>query len=416
MSTRSGWAEPLGSGVRRDHRVACVSSNDRRSGRRCECPYSCWVPDPSKTSGRRRAQIDGSLSPTAARAEKQRLVVAAREAISTGRTVVHAVTGSTPELREWARRCLTKTWDDLSPRTIDTRERSYRLHIDPHLGHRQIGDISPFDIDEWQNTLKAEAGEITRTIEKAVEALRAMLNLAVKLELIDRNPIKGVPRAPKNSNRRRGQRVMSRDEVQQLLDACEETANRAVVLVALECGLRRGEIVALRWRDIDFKARRINVAHAIVQTKTKGRVEKIRKGGFTARPAISPALCDLLSGYRAEAAVDPGSGPNDPVWPGRGRREGKRDASSTMCPEAMGTRISRLITLAGLLDERGKPRFSLHDLRRTGASFAEENNVAESIIGAQLGHAPGSRMTRQHYIRRTEESVQDRYVAGFDWS
>jgi integrase len=82
----------------------------------------------------------------------------------------------------------------------------------------------------------------------------------------------------------------------------------------------------------------------------------------------------------------------------------------------MGTRISRLIAHAGLVDERGKPRYSLHDLRRTGASIAEEAGTPESIIGAQLGHSPGSRMTRLHYIRRTEETAQDRYVAGFEWA
>ena len=86
-----------------------------------------------------------------------------------------------------------------------------------------------------------------------------------------------------------------------------------------------------------------------------------------------------------------------------------------MCPEAMGTRISRLIKLAGLVTKDGKPRYSLHDLRRTGASLAEETGATESIIGNQLSHAPGSRMTRLHYLRPTDESQQDRYVAGFDW-
>jgi hypothetical protein len=175
----AGWPEHYyGTGLRRDHRTACPSAQDKKPGRRCQCPYRFWVPDPSKRSRQRRVTIDGALSLAEAKREKERLIVEARMRIANGIADPH--TATIPTLCQWAHRCLTETWRDLSPRTIQSRESAYRLHIHPHLGHLNLDAVTPFVIDSWLNDLIGTAG-VRRYIEVAAETMENMLNIAVDL-------------------------------------------------------------------------------------------------------------------------------------------------------------------------------------------------------------------------------------------
>lgn len=408
------WNESLGDGIRRDHRTTCASSRDRRPRRRCGCPYSCWVPDPSKRGGQRRVQISGDLAPAEAKREKQRLVVAARHAAATA--PAHPVgerapaTLSMPTVLEWVKRCMASPWRDLAPTTRATREQTYRRMIHPHLGAHRLDQITPLVIADWYDALHAAHG-VTRTTELAAETLRAMLNVAVELELLDRCPIKAIPRVPRSSATRRGQRCLTHAQYQQLKGACTTDQDLALVRVATECCLRRGELCALRWQDIDTERMRLVVARSVSKDARGRPLVGERKSGGVARPSMPQDLAQLLTRLR-ENAFARGVAADDPVWPGRGRLGAPWDPTAVAAPDALGRRLKRLIIRAGLVDETGAPLATTHDLRRTGASLAATAGVPEVIVQHQLGHATPD-TTRQFYVRRPDEAMQDRFADTF---
>jgi integrase len=231
--------------------------------------------------------------------------------------------------------------------------------------------------------------------------------------VIHRNPIRKIPRTPHDAQSRRGQRVLNIEQYKTLKAACKTSAELALIRIATECCLRQGELTALRWSDIDFDNFRIDVSRRITQTKATGKVEGPRKGGRPARPAMLADLAQLLRDLQVESIAKHGAAPDDPVWPGRGTRGEPYDRSAVRSPHSVGQLVRRIIERAGLVDGTGRTIVSLHDLRRTGMSLADACGVPESIIQAQAGQAPGSRVTRRHYLRRPDESMQDQFSEAF---
>jgi integrase len=402
----TNWNESLGEGIRRDHRAACASSKDRKPNRSCGCPFSFWVPDPSKKGGQRRAKIDGAMSFPQARKEKERLVVVARAHARNAANQSH----ESPTLFEWAQRCFAKTWADKSPGTIASREQAYRLYIHDHLGSHTLGDITPLVVSDWFTAIEDAKGR-SRATEIAGETLRAMLNVAVKLQLIERSPVTDIPRVSRREVRER-QRWLTESQYHQLVGSCIDLADRVLIRVATECCLRRGELAALRWRDIDFDAHRITVTRSMKKGIHRPRIEGGRKAGGIATPSFGPDLANELARYFSSAQVY-GASLESPVWPGRGRRGEPWQLDTPMIADAMGRRLSRIVKGAGLVDDNGQPIVSSHGLRRTGASIAATSGVPEVIVQNQLGHATAN-TTREFYVRRTDEAQQAQFAAVFN--
>lgn len=402
----TNWNESLSGGIRRDHRASCPSSDDRKPRRACGCPYSFWVPDRNKRSGQRRERVDGSLSLSAARREKERLIVLARERNATN---TPQAVDTHPTMREWAKRCMTKSWASLSGNTRTNRERAYRLYIDPHLGAITLREVTALVVSDWCVEIEKPKGR-NRATEQAVETLRAMMNIALDLDLIDKNPVRKVPRVPR-SEVRASQKVLAAHQYRSAVANLVELADRVLFRVAAECCLRRGELAALRWCDIDFDARRMIVARSVV--KGEGGVPTIsdRKSGGVARPSFSEDLARELTRLR-EQSFEAGGAADAPVWPGRGPLREPWRSDLPMTPDSMGRRVKQVIVDAGLVDDSGRPLVSAHGLRRTGASLAAEAGVPEVIVQNQLGHATPD-TTREFYVKRTDEALQDRFADVF---
>ena len=123
---RRGWREVLEAGLYRSHRVACLSSQDRKPKRRCDCPFQLQVPGfrPSET---RFVAFEGTVAQ--ARAERRRLLAAGRPAAPRPRA-------DEPEtLHEFAGRYFRAKSAVLAEHTIAGTDVEYRLRIAPTVGH-----------------------------------------------------------------------------------------------------------------------------------------------------------------------------------------------------------------------------------------------------------------------------------------
>lgn len=132
-------------------------------------------------------------------------------------------------------------------------------HILPCIGGFRLRDISPMQI---QSIMAGLAGKSNSLQAKVLMNLRSIFGVAVENGLIAKSPVsiklKSSGKAAKEKE------VLTADECQVLLDRVTNTRARTFLLIGLHTGMRRGEILGLQWKDIDFKAKVIHVRHNAV--------------------------------------------------------------------------------------------------------------------------------------------------------
>jgi integrase len=367
--TRRGWRETVEAGLYRAHRVGCPSSRDRREGRRCACPWQIVVPG-TRPGSTRLVRVTGTLSE--ARAERRRLLAAGRQPAPKPQSDV--VT-----LDAFAAQYLRAKSAVLAPHTIAGTETDYRLRVSPALGQLPLEAINREVVEVWVAEVVSAASS-RRMVVQAVAALRAVLGLAVEWGRIPVNPAARLRLPPSEAHREQAaERVLDEQQLGQLLDRGTRLVRVETMLrAAAEGGLRRGEIIALRWPDVDLATRRLEIRRSVWQVGSE-RGEKTAKGRRARRVAISEAFAARLGAWYAESVVGGGGDASGLVWPGRQGRH--MDAHSPT--QAVGRAVIR----AGLVDRTGQPLVTLHGLRHTCGSILLARGVPLIVVSRHLGHA-----------------------------
>ncbi|HZJ27298.1 MAG TPA: site-specific integrase, partial [Acidimicrobiia bacterium] len=216
-------------------------------------------------SGRYRVRVvtvDGRRISLGSYPTKRAAEVAYARSVSNqadGRRAV-ASPASTPVLADYAPRWvdarLTSRGDPLRPRVHDLYECQLRLHILPVLGATRLARITTACVRVWYSDLRGPEGPGASTAAKCYRLLRSILATAVEDGLIPANPctIKGagVERADERP-------IPTVAEARLLADVIDPRM-RCLVLLAAFVGLRKGELLGLRRRDVDLEHRTITVA------------------------------------------------------------------------------------------------------------------------------------------------------------
>ena len=176
---------------------------------------------------------------------------------------------------------------DRNPRIAYSTKKAYAGYlekwIEPRWGEYLLPDIRAVEVESWLKSLNRSPG--TRC--KMRNMMSLLFNHGRRHDLCDRNPIQWVRQSAK---RRSAPDILTSSEVQELL-ANLRFRERTLVLLAVTTGLRRSELFALKWKDIDFQNKQIYVTRSIVQN-----VIGICKTESSQKPV--PAHNDLLEGLR----------------------------------------------------------------------------------------------------------------------
>ena len=267
-----------------------------------------------------------------------------------------------------------------SMRTCDGYEGVAKLHLIPVLGHILLKDLQPRTIQSHYGTLCATLSN--RTVVHVHRVLSQALKWAVRQNYIGRNhcELVDIPRAEKTT-----MNTLSAFEVGVLLEEAKDSYYYPVIYTAVSTGLRRNELLALRWRDIDLDLLSISVSRTLY--KGRGRVEfKEPKTKYSRRRvSMTPKLALFLRDYKAEREWLMSLTLDDLVF---GDVDGK-----PLDPSTVTHNFGRIIKRAGL-----NARF--HDLRHTYATLMLAAGVHAKIVSEALGHSTVA-ITRDIYSHVT---------------
>lgn len=312
-------------------------------------------------------------------------------------------------LDEW----LATVSPSLKGGTASTYEKVCRLYLKPHIGAYRLSALDRQHVGAMYSALVDHGGRNGRplgasSVDYVGVVLRAALADAVEHGRLARNPASAKAVKPPRVSRKEME-CWTADELERFLLAAQGNDFYAAFRLAAFTGMRRGEIAALRWGDIDFATNRVYVQRSRAVFTEQGKQRLVDGTPKSDRPrviSIDAETADILSQHRLEQArrwyPNECTGPQHDVfltW-----RGGKLN------PQTLGYEFLKLIR-----ELPGQPRISFHGLRHTHATLLLKQGVHPKVVQERLGHANISITmdTYSHVIEGMDAGAAESFAALF---
>lgn len=323
--------------------------------------------------------------------QQYRTETAARKAVDALRLEINAeaVSISPMTIRELAEHYREKELCEGCGKTTLTRD-VYAHHLDnyilPQWGDERIGHLKAFRIESWLGTL--EKSNATKAKIKGVFGV--LYQHAMRYGWAERNPIREVRQSMK---RQKEPNILTPEELEAIVSGLSEPS-RTLVITAAVTGLRRGELIGLKWADVDFENGRINVVRSLVD-----HIEGQPKTATSRRPVpLAPALAFALKAWQRQTDytkpedwvfASPYDLGKNPYWPDALLKRHIR-------PAALGAGITKHI--------------GWHTFRRTTATLLLSTGASIRVTQELMRHASPV-MTLGTYSQALSEDKMDAQTA-----
>lgn len=258
--------------------------------------------------------------------------------------------------------------------------------IEPTLGACPIDELQPLTVQNWVNACAKQYAP--RTVRKALVLLRSAMKQAVERDLLIKDPTRTVeaPKVPTTNPNALTQE--ERAKVLRFIAIDPTEPMNIAVSMALLMGMRRGEICALRWRNVDLEAHTLDIVEALGRDDTaKGSehwyIKEPKTGGSRRTLYIPDNLIEPLRARLEQAKSDALQFKSDYAdYFVIGFPDG-----SPMNGDQVTTKWRSTVKALNLMGNQGKPP-TFHDLRHTFATAAITNQVADvRTVSSMMGHA-----------------------------
>ena len=277
--------------------------------------------------------------------------------------------------------------------TYSSYEGQVRRYIVPAIGRIKLGKLTPAHVQHLYREMQ-DRGLSPRTVQYTHAVLRRALKQAKRWGMVDRNVAEDVdpPRL------KRGEiKPLDREQTRTLLQAAEGDRLHALYVVAVTAGLRPGEMLALRWGDVDLEGGALRINRALsgsefTATKTSRSRRKVELSN-TARAALRAHRKRQLEEQMKKAGL----------WKDHG----------LVFPSTVGTPLSHrnvVRSFKALLTRASLPADTrLYDLRHTCATLLLNSNVHPKYVQELLGHASIAQTldTYSHVLKGMDSGIGD---------
>ncbi len=286
-------------------------------------------------------------------------------------------------LEQW----VSETWlpvtkSRVKPSTWDSYRRNLELHVLPVLGHRPLQQITAAVLDRLYADLlergnhRQKGGLSPKTVRYIHATVHKALADAVDAELLARNPAERAKPPRPRASATTSLRFWEPEELARFLEHVAGSRLAALWQLLAMTGMRRGEVLGLRWPDIDFNNARLSVRHTLI--------------------SIGYAIQDSTPKTHQARVIDLDHNTLNKLRSHRLRQDAEKDEwgasyrdrdfvfaredGSPIHPDSLTQLFEREIARAGLR------RIRLHDLRHTHATIALQAGVPVKVISERLGH------------------------------
>ena len=271
--------------------------------------------------------------------------------------------------------------------TVERHEINVRVHINPALGQVKLKSLTPAHVRALHRE-KLDGGSSPATVRKIHSTLHKALAQAVADGLIPRNAadVKAPRPAPDEM------RPLSESEARTFLEVASEERFEALYVLAITTGLRRGELLGLRWDDADLEKGTLRVGRSLVREGGRYTLGDTKTKRGRRQVNLTPRTVNTLRAHRKRQLEE------------RVRLAGLYEDQGLIFATSAGTPIQpeNLVkrSFKPLLKKAGLPEIRFHDLRHTCATLLLGRGVHPKMVQELLGHATIAMTldTYSHYL------------------
>ena len=367
----------------------------RRRGKGWELKFDA---DRDPATGKRKIQyVSFKGSKKEAQVELARLIAAVGDATYVEPTKLSVADHVRARINHW------EASEAITARTAQRYRQLLDGQIRPHIGARLVQKLSTSTVETWHATLKAggrrrgNGGVASRTVVHAHRLLSHALDDAVRHDVVARNVAKLQPPPRVQASE---MAILDREGIGKLLTELPSHEMYAPAILALFTAMRLGEVLALKWTNVDLSAKVIKVREAVEETKAHGLQVKPPKTRAGRRDIGLPdVVIDALRDHRKQQL-------EIRMALGLGKMPDHALVFSTIAGGLQApSNVSRAWGLVA--DGLGMPMVTFHGLRHTHASQLIDAGVDIVTISKRLGHASPDVTLRvyAHLFRRDDDKA-----------
>ncbi len=274
-------------------------------------------------------------------------------------------------------------YQGLRPNTRKSYEDALRVHIVPALSHIPLAKLRPTDLASYYSAaLRAprkdgKPGTLSSTtVAQHHRIIHRILETAVRWGLVARNVADAVEPPRKAEHR---PEVWTPEEARRFMDAIADHRLHALYVTAIMTGMRRGELLALRWSNVNLDAGWLSVQEAVVMVDGRPQIREVKSKKSRRRIDLPPELVAVLRQHRARQArerllMGPAYEDNDLVF--------CQPNGRMLWPNNVSERQFK-----ALCKRAGVRPICFHELRHSHASFLLAAGVHPKVVSERLGHS-----------------------------
>lgn len=247
-------------------------------------------------------------------------------------------------------------------------------HIKPNIGTIPLNKLTSLELQKFYKKLLGSGrverieskhqpkGLSAKTVRNINQIISSALNLAIEQKLIHSNPTVSCA-LPKIE--RKEMNTLPAEQLTSFLREAKESGVYELYYIALATGLRRGELLGLKWKDIDLNSGIIRVQRQVARIDGEVVEAPLKTKNSYRNIPISGDAVEILNAQKKKAA-------GEYVFPS--------PSGGPISPDSVGNMLHRVLKRAGL------PKVRFHDLRHTFATLALQNGIDIKTVSSMLGH------------------------------